>query len=153
VATLYDDVIARVPGQTLANLTRQKATVPVTYDATVLQRACDDVEFSEFVTNAQQTYDATNRQHVTVAVAGVLYVLRSWLPQTPEALDKDREAWLAACERLRMVTSRDVVTPTSVQGGGVDASEDPTIDTFDTRRFRDLIPNPPTVGETDDGDD
>ena len=71
MATLYDDVIARVSGQTLASLTRQKATVPVTYDAAVLQRACDDVEFSEFVTNAQQTYDATNRQHVTVAVAGV----------------------------------------------------------------------------------
>lgn len=150
---LIDEVTDRVPSQTLRALTRQKSTSSTTVDTTKLQKACDDVELSEFPTNTHQAYDSTNRQHVTLAVQGVLYVLRSWMPQSPAALEKDREAWLSACERLRLVSSRESVVPTSVQGGGADASDDPETDTFDTRRFRDLIPDPPPAGASEDEDD
>ena len=61
--------------------------------------------------------------------------------------------FIADCERLRLVSSRDVVTPTSVQGGGADDSADPSIDTFDNRRFRNLIPKPPHASSSDPEDD
>lgn len=145
---------ARVPAQTLVDLTRQKSTGATTLDTTKLQLACDDVELGDFKTAAQQTFDATNRQHVVVAVEGVLWKLRSWMPQSPEALERDQGRWLASAERLRRVTVRDPVTPTSVQAPGVgERGDDPRIDTFDARRFRDLrldSPAPSTLGDDDE---
>jgi hypothetical protein len=89
---LLAQVVARVPNQTLVELTNQKNVNATTYDATILQTACDDIE-AEFVTYAGEDYDATVRRHVTLGVEGVLAKLRSWLPQNPESVNQAMTSW------------------------------------------------------------
>lgn len=146
---LIDQVKLRIPTQTLAALTRSQSAGISTIDDTLLGAACDDIELGDFLTYAQQTFDLTNRQHLGIAIEGVMWKLRSWLPTKPDGLNAERDRFLARCKDLARVTSRDVVTPTSVQSG-LRPTDNPNRETFDTRRFRDLIPDPPPPSDSSD---
>lgn len=116
---LLAEVLARVPAQTLLELTQQKNVNASTYDATILQTACDDIE-EEFVTYAGEVYDGTVRRHVTICVEGVLAKLRSWLPQNPESVNQAMTSWgdrVTAMSKTRArdrfpVTTSSRLTPT-----------------------------------------
>ena len=106
MATLLTEVLARVPLQTLVELTNQKDVNAATYDATLLQTACDDIQ-EEFVTYAGEAYSATVRRHVTLCVEGVLAKLRSWLPQNPESVNQSMTSWADRVERMAKTRARD----------------------------------------------
>ena len=103
---LIDEVLRRVPAQTLLELTAQKDVDATTYDATILDTACDDIE-EEFVTYAGEAYDGNVRRHVTLCVEGVLAKLRSWLPQNPESVSQSMTSWADRVTAMSKTRARD----------------------------------------------
>ena len=104
--SLYTEVVARVPNQTLVTLTNQQSTSATTIATTLLQTACDDIA-AQFATYAGETFDVTVRRHVVLGVAGVLALLRSWNPIQAEGADGAMDRWIAAVTAYSETAARD----------------------------------------------
>lgn len=141
MATLEADVKARVPNQTLVELTRSDPSA-TTIDDTILSNAVVDVQ-ADFKTYGGITYDAANAQHVSEAIMGVCYRLLAF---KFEANGTARYGeWQERIHKtLRIVTAQDRIMPksssrltpaTEAPGGTV---ERPLFDVEE--RFADLIP-------------
>jgi hypothetical protein len=149
--SLQSVVTARVPNQTLVDLTNQKDTDATTVDTTILGLACTDVE-AEFEVYTGLAFDATNAKHVPVGVAGVLMTLREWIPAKSDGTAQDRERWVERCRALARVTSRDRIritssselTPSDEVSGTAEVR--PYFDRQDGAAF---IPEPNSTGSDD----
>lgn len=113
MATLLADVQARYPSQVLTELTRRGATDSTTVNSTLLQYACDDIQSGDFPTYVQTTYDASNRQHVSVACEGVLAKLKLWARDGSDGGKSEWDRWVARAQALARVTGRDRILPTT----------------------------------------
>jgi hypothetical protein len=140
---LSDEVIARVPTQTLVSLTRRKSVDATTVDSTLLTKACDDVEDAHFPTYVQVVYDGTNAQHVAVAVQGVVALLRKWAREGQRGGNAEWDRWVTDAAALKNVTSRDRImplttsdlTPATEVEPGTEQSAD-----FDHDKWDDYVP-------------
>lgn len=151
---LISEVRARVPEQTLAELTRQKSTAPGSVDTTILQRACDDVEGAWMPLDCGVEYDGTDLRHVVIAVEGVVIALRSYLPAPAKTQTDAIEKWQARCKQLKLQTQLDRIVPMSTSiletSSEVGASGVPVLPDGDRSRFEDMIPRAPTGAQQDD---
>ncbi len=148
MATLIADVQARYPEQMLVELTNRRDTDTSTLDTSgtgVLQTACDDVQSGDFPIYVQTTYDATDRRHVAVAVAGVLAKLKVWAREGADGGQGEWDRWVTRAQALSRVSGRDRILPVTTS----ELTPTPEVDGdevvrpgFDQGDFDDVRPGP-----------
>ena len=153
---LIDRAIERYSAQYLRNLSNPDSAAASSNDTTRLQLAVDDAE-DEFEFLGGVVYDETNRDHVRLAVEGVIVVLKERGTTSSEGAAKARETWTAKMTDFRQrVGSEDRILPATT-GVGVPSSEQVTTETvrpkFDDPKFDDLTPGSPRGGQRSSEDD
>ena len=107
---LTDEVTSRYSAKRLQQLTNPGAPEGTgSIDTTRLGLAATDIE-AEFETYCGVEYDGSEAQHVSVAVEGVIALLKKRL-EHPDTGDWDD--WLGRANSLSLVTGRDKVSPST----------------------------------------
>lgn len=147
---LIDEVKARFGEQYLVNISNPYDETATTIDDTRLGKACTDVE-ADFETFGQVEFDASEPQHVSLAVAGVEMKLLVWGGHEPSSKwdsfvkDKLENGLAPVTSRSRVpVTTSSTLVPSTEQRG-IDEPKP----YFDERKFDYLIPGAPSTGEDD----
>jgi hypothetical protein len=148
---LLTHVTDRIGANRLKPLTNPGVPAAASINATILQKACDDVT-ADFDTIGQLAYDDTDAQHISVAVRGVVEKLRIWVGQLSVNAD-GAEPWHLMLRALRdtgprarvLPGSNSVVTPTE-RGDGTHRPD------FDWPKFEDVTPDAPSTRSADPAD-
>lgn len=114
MATLQNDVKTRYSVSVLAALTNPDAPEVTAIDDPRLDLAVADVE-GDFLRILGRTYDSTLKEHVSVAVEGVMVKLRLRTGNTGDGVTVQEEKWLERLRGLRLPvipTSTSRMTPT-----------------------------------------
>lgn len=109
---LSDDVQDRIPSQLLKELTNPRDPDATTIDSTLLAKAATDVQ-ARFETYAEEEYDSSVTIHVSIAVEGVVGLLRRWGAGKYGAAKEFWADFREECERMAMTRTRARITPTS----------------------------------------
>ena len=147
MSVLGDAVTARDTAGRLVNLTNAATSAgraATNVDTTVLAAAVADAT-ADFATKAGETLDATNAQHLAIAVPGVWAYLTLWKGQEGAQAQMDR--FQKSCEDYRMTRANKRITPITDRGVGpspdVDGDGQGRRPEFDAPRFSRSQINPP----------
>jgi hypothetical protein len=109
--TLSTEVQARLGTDLLVQLTNPDDPAATSINTTILTAACDDTE-GEFL-SAGIALDITDKRHLSVAVDGVRWKLYDYKAPFTEAAKSFEVRFRESLDRLKLVTSRDRITPTT----------------------------------------
>jgi len=142
---LAAEVTARYPSARLIQLTRPGTQTATTVDATLLGKACTDVE-ADFEIIAGIAYDNSDARHVSVAVWGVVSKLAQWSEAAGSTAIALADAWVERLEQLAKVTGRNRMVP-KTKSVYTHTSEQQDAETVvpwdDWTNYDDLIPKDP----------
>lgn len=108
--SLLTEVVARIAAPILTQVTNRGSNTATSYDATVLQQACDDTE-DAFEVYAGEAYDTTNNAHNRVAVPLVLATLRNWF--LGNATSSEYDACINRIREYSKISARNRFAPTT----------------------------------------
>lgn len=142
-------VQARIPTLRLVSLTNPNDTTATTVNTTVLELAVDDVT-AEFVTLANETYDASNARHLALAVRGVPILLSEWLGQGQGPGEQNMESWRGIVREYARTANRARVSPQTNITYAPTILENQGRPVFDPSRFdRQTLSSPPSSDDED----
>ena len=148
--SISDAVKLRYSVSHLAGLTSQNDPNATDINQAVLDAAISDIE-GEFLSRGALTLDDTNKEHVNLAVFGVVALLEHRNAQGGGNY-AELERFRADLDRLAASSSRKRVTPSTRSTRRTTEDSQPMAPYFDDRRFDWSRPNPPRSGR-DAGDE
>ena len=139
---LSDEVKSRVADAVLVDLTNPRGTSATTVNDAILDKASGDVE-ADFKTWANEAFDLTVDQHISLAIEGVILKLTFWSGNT----EVNFKFWYDKLEALSRVRARDKIRPktTSELTPSKEVLGTETVRPhFDAVNFDDIRPDDPT---------
>lgn len=134
---LADEVVSRISDAKLVNLTRPDTTGSgQSVDLVLLGKAVDDV-VGDFATEASLTYDNDEKQHVAIAVQGVVDYLRSYALSG----ELDLTNFHSRLNNLRKVTTNKRFKPRSSSNKIVAVDQERLRDFDLNEEFDEIIPD------------
>lgn len=110
--SLSDDIIARVPEQTLIEHTNQRGSNAGSINTTALDQAATDVQ-TWFQTYAEEAYDSAAAIHVQVCIKGTMSLLRNFGGQIYGASADWWAAFKEDCTSVRATRARARIQPST----------------------------------------
>lgn len=107
---LTDEVIARVSGQRLIELTNPGSPSATSNDTTRLANAATDAS-AEMQMTIGEAYDGSNAMHVAAGVEGVLYYLHLRAGTPGGTINEYETRWRSWLGKLAQVRGRDRLLP------------------------------------------
>lgn len=139
--TLLLHVTNRIKDQDLIGLTNPEDDDATTIDTTYLGYAVDDGQ-ADFEMRAQTTYDDADKDHIRLAVRGVVAYLHSYGSAAGEAANKRMSDFHGDVDRYARHTSRARVEMETLSNLEVTATRGtPPRPAFDDPAFDRLVPN------------
>ena len=147
---LIDRVIERYSVQYIANLTNPDSAAATTADTTRRNLAAQDAE-AEFEMFAGVSYDETNNIIVTLAVEGVIVLLKERKSARSEDAKSARTEWERKLNEFRLRLGSEAQFDPETTGVGIPSPEQRGNETvrpkFNDPKYDDYIPEDPRVGE------